>query len=445
MSLRRKFLGNAIPTVVSMWMFSLYTIIDGIFVSAGVGPMALASVNLAMPFVNLILGASLLFSTGAAAYISIRMGKGDLAGARQAYMTVLVSLVVIAFTITGLTMVFLDPLVRFLGAPKSLAADTGTYLMTVVYFAVFQMLGYFFEVMSVADGFPKMATASVAIAGVVNIVLDYLFVIRFGWGVQGAAVATGIAQVVSLAFLVLHVCLAKNRSLVFSRFRFEPRILLKSIPLGIADSITEFSVGIVVFLFNHRILQMLGEEGLVSYTVIAYINTLVVMTMFGLSQGMLPLVGYHHGSREWDKVKRLLGLGVKGALGCSVGWFVICEAGAGVIVSLFIDAAKEPRLFLETVSAFRLYSLSFLFMGLNVILSTWFSAVERPRPGIAVSLGRALVMAGVMLYVASAILGPTGIWLSAALSEAVCLIAAGIFYFRFLQARDAAAAPVRMS
>ncbi|MCC8165763.1 MAG: hypothetical protein LIQ31_06360 [Planctomycetes bacterium] len=124
---------------------------------------------------------------------------------------------------------------------------------------------------------------------------------------------------------------------------------------------------------------------------------------------------------------------------------MICEVFAGVIVSLFIDAAAEPRLFAETVSAFRLYSLSFLFMGLNVILSTWFSAVERPRPGIAVSIGRALVMAGVMLYVASALLGPTGIWISAALSELVCLVAAGLFYFRFLQTRDAAPVPARVS
>lgn len=415
--------------VISMWMFSLYTIIDGIFVAAGVGPMALASVNLAMPFVNLILSVSLLFSTGAAAYISIRLGQGDTGGAKQTYMTVCTTLVAIGLATTVLTLVFLDPLVTFLGAPPNLFAYTKGYLQTVVCFAVFQMMAYFLEVMSVADGHPRMATTSVAIAGVCNIVLDYLFVMVFKWGVEGAALATGLAQIASVLFLVLHTLLAK-RTLTFCRFRYKPSLLVRSAPLGIADSITEFSVGIVVLLFNHRILQIMNEEALVSYTIIAYINTLVVMTMFGLSQGMLPLVGFHHGGREWDKVGRLLKMGIRAALVCSIAWFIVCEIFTGSIVGLFLDRADDTELFAQTVDAFRIYSISFLFMGVNVVLATWFSAVEKPHLGIAVSLGRALVMAAVMLYLVSAILGPVGIWLSAGVSELACLVGALILYWR---------------
>lgn len=421
MTLQKKFFNYAIPAVLSMWMFSLYTIVDGMFIAAGVGPMALASVNLAMPFINLILGTSLLFATGAAAYISILMGAGEVAKARQAYMTTFVTLAVVGLSITGFAYLFQDELVRFLGASENLHEYTKGYLITVVYFAVFQILAYFFEVMSRTDGYPKVATASVVIAGLFNVVLDYLFVMVFGWGVEGAAFATGLAQMASVVFLLVHQRCSK-RTLTFVRFRYDPSVLVKSVPLGIADSITEFSVGIVVFLFNLRILQVIGEEGLVSYTLIAYVNTLVVMTMFGLSQGMLPLVGYHHGGGEWRIVDRLLGMGIKTAVVLSVVWFVVCQVFTGAFVSLFIDRAEDPELFSLAVSDFRLYAIAFLFVGVNVIMSTWFSAIERPKFGIAISLGRALVVAAVMLYAMSALFGPVGIWLSAAASELICLV-----------------------
>lgn len=404
-----------------MWMFSLYTIVDGIFIAIGVGPMALASVNLAMPFVNLILGVALLFATGAAAYISILMGGGEVEKAKQAYMTTLLTLVAIGLSITGFAYIFQDELVRFLGASESLHEYTRGYLVTVVYFAVFQILAYFFEVMSRTDGYPKVATTSVVIAGVFNVVLDYIFVLVLGWGVEGAAFATGLAQVASVVFLLVHQRFSK-RTLVFARFKYDLTVFTKSVPLGIADSITEFSVGIVVFLFNHRILQIIGEEGLVSYTLIAYINTLVVMTMFGLSQGMLPLVGYHYGGGEWGVVDRLLKMGVKTAIALSVVWFVVCEVFTGTLVSLFIDQITDPELYEAAVGDFRTYAFAFLFVGVNVIMSTWFSAIERPKFGIAISLGRALVVAAAMLYAMSALFGATGIWASAAASELICLV-----------------------
>ena len=429
MSLRKKFFSYTIPAIISMWMFSIYTIVDGMFVAAGVNSLALAGVNIAMPFVNLVLGVSLLFSTGAAAVISIYLGRGELPAARQVYMTILAVLIVVGLAITGLAVAFMDPLVEFLGATPNLYGYTRDYLETVLYFAVFQILAYFFEVMSRADGYPKVATASVAIAGVLNVVLDYFFVMVFEMGVAGAAWATGISQAASVVFLVAHILLSK-RQLTFCRFRFSLRAVIDSVPLGVADSITEFSVGIVIFLFNHRILEIIGEEALVSYTVIAYVNTLVLMTMFGLAQGMLPLVSFHHGSNEPGKVRALLSLALKTAVGCSLGWFVLCELFTGTLVGLFIDQGLEPALFADTVADFRIYAVSFLFMGVNVVLSTWFSAVERPAFAIAMALARSLVVIAVTLYALSALFGPLGIWLSAGVSEILCLFGGLLLYRR---------------
>lgn len=421
-----------------MWAFSLYTIVDGIFVAVWVGPSALASVNLAMPLINLVLGISLLFSTGAAAYISILMGKGEPQKGRQTYMTVFTTLVAVGISITFFTWLFLDQVVAFLGTPPNLHEFTRTYLMAVVFFAVFQILAYFFEVMSVADGFPKIATASILVAGAFNIGLDYLFIAVFGWGVKGAGIATGLAQIASVLFLLVHMYLSRNgRKLKFCKFRYNPIALYKSLPLGIADSITEFSVGIIVFLFNHRILQIIGESGLISYTVIAYINTLVLMTMFGLSQGMLPLVGYHHGKKEPEKVRELLRLALGTAVVFSFAWFAVCEIFTENIVSIFLNRIREPEIFSSTVADFRIYAIAFLFMGVNVVLATWFSAVERPSFGITLSIARALLVLAVMLYVIPAVFGPIGIWLSAGISETICLFLALCLYRLHIKQRKA--------
>ena len=427
-SLRKKFFAYAVPSVVAMWVFSFYSMVDGFFVSLGNGPLALASVNIAMPFVNFLFGLSILCSAGASTVISIYLGRGKRKEAVDAFMTNLATLGFFSLALTAFCLFFIDDLTRFLGATPNLFEQVKSYLRIISYFVIFFVTTYYFEVTARADGYPKLAAISVGVAALTNIALDYVFVLRFGWGVAGAAWATGIAQCLSTAILAVHF-FSRRTQLGFHAFTYRLAHVARSIRLGVGDSVTEFSVGIVIFLFNKRILQVIGEEGVVSYTVMAYVTTLVVMTMSGISQGMQPLVAYAHGRDDRATCSYLLKLALKTAALCSVGWFLIMELLPGAFVSIFINSTAEAKLYGDTISAFRIYSASYLFIGVNVVLATYFSTVEQPVYGVALSMSRGVLVIGVVLFAMSSLMGAIGIWLAPTVSEIACVgIAAAAFY-----------------
>ena len=434
--MRHKFFEYAVPSVISMWLYSLYSMTDGFFVARGVGPTALASVNIAIPFINFIFSVSIFCAAGASTVISIYLGKGAVKSARGAFMTNFVFLLGLSAVITFFALSGTSSLAAMLGATEHMAEGVTAYLRIIAAFSGFFIMTYFFEMMVRVDGHPRLATVSVVLAGITNVFLDYLFVIKFHYGLKGAAYATGIAQMIPALALAVYFKL-RGRNLGFSKFRFDFSFVRRGLGLGLGDSITEFSVGIAIFFFNHRILRLTGEDGVVSYTVIAYVATLVVMTMCGISQGMIPLSSYSHGRNDPESVGKILKLALVTASFCGVAWFAISQVFAPGVVSIFINSASDGELHSSTVRAFRLYSASFVIVGVNVVLATFFSTVERPRYGIALSLCRGVFVMVAALYIMSALFGVKGIWLSPAVSEAVCA-AAGIFMFtrRAVQTRS---------
>lgn len=204
MSLGKRFFKYLAPSVVAMWVFSLYTMVDGIFVSKGVGELALAAVNISMPFINFIFAVSLLFSTGASTIIAIYLGKKDIKSANEVFSFNLVSIIILSIIILAITFFNLDRLALFLGATESTIGMVKDYLGIIIFFNGFFIVSYSLEVIIKTDGFPILATVGVIISALTNIILDYLFVIEFGWGVKGAGIATGLSQVFSTIFFLIH-------------------------------------------------------------------------------------------------------------------------------------------------------------------------------------------------------------------------------------------------
>jgi Na+-driven multidrug efflux pump len=335
-------------------------------------------------------------------------------------MTNFVFLLGLSAVITFLAFTRAGALARLLGATDSMAEGVTAYLRIIGAFSAFFIMTYFFEMMSRADGYPRLATASVALAGITNVTLDYIFVLKFHWGLEGAAIATGIAQALPALMLAAHFKF-RGKNLGFSGFKFDMSCVMRGLRLGVGDSVTEFSVGMAIFMFNRRILGMIGEDGVASYTVIAYVATLVVMTMSGISQGMMPLSSYSHGKRDTAAVRHVLALALATAAFCGTAWFALSEALAPFIVSLFIDAGANGEIHASTVRAFRLYAPSFAIVGINVVLATFFSTIERPGFGIALSASRGALVMAAALYAMSALIGSDGIWLSPLASEAACV------------------------
>ncbi len=426
LSLKKKFFHFAAPSIISMWIFSLYTMVDGIFVAWGCGETALAAVNLASPFTIFIFAIGLVFATGTSTVTAMLLGQGKPREASSIFTQNVVLLAIISIFITILGVVFAEPIAHFLGATPSTLPYVKSYLTGIASFAGFFIVSYNMEVLVKTDGTPQVSAVGVISCGLTNVLLDYLFVIRFGWGVLGAAVATGIAQVVSTIIFFIYFT-RKAKKLRFCRFPIDLGIYKRIVPIGLADGITELSGGLVIFLFNLTILRVIGESGVVSYTVISYVNTLVLMTMTGTTQGMQPLVSYHFGKGETASCKLLLRYALTTVGVAAVAIFALVQVGAEVIVSLFIRR-ESAEIFAYTAQALRLFSISFLMMGINVVMAGYFAAIERPRYSFTISLARSLVLLVLCLSVLAAVFGDSGIWVATGASEFLCLLITITFF-----------------
>ena len=418
MDLLKRFFRFVIPSIVSMWIFSLYTMVDGIFVARGVGDHALAAVNLSMPFTSLVFTLGILLAAGTSTVISISLGQGDLERARNYFNQNLAVTVGASLTVTVLTLLFLEPIARLLGATEATLLYVKEYVGTIAVFAVFFTVSYNLEVQVKANGAPQVSTIGVMSCAVMNMLLDYVFVIRLHWGVWGAAFATGLAQVTSTAVFLIYFLTHRER-LRLGRFRPEPRVYRRILPLGVADGLSELSNGLVIFLFNRVILAVLGEDAVVTYTIISYVNTLVLMTMIGTSQGIQPLVSFHLGAGEKPVCHRLLAYGVSLIALFSVVSLAVAELGAPLIVGLFLEEGSP--LMESSVSALRTYGWSFLVLGFNVLFAGFFTAMERPAWAMTISFGRSLVLLAGSLFTLAALFGGAGIWISSLVSELLCL------------------------
>jgi putative MATE family efflux protein len=399
-----------------MWVYSLYTMVDGMFVGHGVCPDALAGVNIVAPFVNLIFSIGVVFATGASTLISIELGKGHREQANNIFSTITLIAILISVFLALVTLFNLKSIISLLGAPEDVFLFSFQYLRIIVIFAVFLILSYFFELVVKVDGFPGLAIRGVLLSGIANIVLDYLFIMQFGWGVTGAALATGISQVAATLFYIFHFSRGHS-NLQFVKPHMPREIVRKSIAIGLSAGIMEISSGLVTFIFNMVIGLKLGSDGLISFGVISYINQFVFMTVTGISQGTQPLISFYFGKSEQKAVSEVLHLGMIYVTAVGVMAFVICNVLTSPLVGLFLDIHDSLEVFTATLLPLRLFSLSFLFVGYNVLFASYFSSVTKIGESVAVTVLRGLVFALCSMAISILFLGNLGIWISQFICE----------------------------
>lgn len=421
MSLKRKFIRFVLPSMASMLVFNLYTMVDGIFIANYAGETALAAVNLAMPFINFMFAFSLLLSIGASTLISIHRGAGREERANQLFTMNTVVLSTLALLISVSCVILAEPLALFLGAASDTLQYVTEYLRIIGGFGFFFIVSYSFEVLIKADGFPQLSTFGVLLGAFTNVVLDALFVFGFHWGLAGAAWATGISQLLTFLVFFSHFLFSRKTHFHFTRFSLDLSQYKRIVPIGIADCITELSAGIIVFAFNHQILSIIGTSGVVSYTVMTYVYNLVLMAFVGIAQGCQPLVSYAVGQGDSATIKQVYRYGLVAAALTSALCFGGCVILTPQIVAIFIKP-QEAALFASTVTSFRIYAICFLIMGYNVLTSGFFVALAKPKAALTLSLARGIVVILVCLLILSSALGAMGIWLTPTVSEGLCLI-----------------------
>lgn len=452
-SIKSRFIQYVLPSVAAMWVYTIYTMADGIFVARGVGEQALAAVNLCMPMINGAFSMGILFAVGASTRASICKGRGDTQESNRVFTIGAVTVAAIGL-LTALTATLLLPqLARLLGADAETLPYVKGYLGIIVLFLPFYMTSYYLEVLAKADGFPKLAIKTSIAGALTNIALDAIFVLVFHWGIEGAAVATGLSQAMTFSIYLRHFLArtplrkaavsaangtaanatlstpaAANPGFTFVRVRWQPQAVLRFAKLGLADCVTELSIGLCIFVFNRTLLAVSGSEGVVIYTVISYFGQLVLMTMMGINQGSQPLISYYYGRGKSDFCSYIFRLALCCAGLCAIVAFVIGFFCPAPIVNIYIDHGTNPELYARGIRAFRLYAPAFLPQGIVIPMMGYFTSLERPKQAMSISLGRGMLFAICALLLLAFLFGEPGIWISAVVSETCTLILALLLY-----------------
>lgn len=429
-SLLKQFFHFSAATVASLMVFSLYSIVDGLFVARGVGEYAMTAVNLSVPFVNLLFSIAVIFAVGTSTIIAYLLGQKNAQSANKLFSQNLATLVVIGVTISVLVLAFTEPLARLLGAEEVTLEYTIHYLQGLAPFAVCFMISYNLEVLVKTDGRPRLALVTVCVGCVTNCVLDYLAIFHWGLGIWGAAAATGLSQLLTCIIYLTHF-LGKRTTFHPVRFRMDWKIYRRLLPIGISDGLTELCNGLMIFLFNHTILRCIGTDGLVAYTIIAYANTLVINITMGVSQGSQPLISFQNGRGDGTAIGKLLRYGLRTMCGIAAVCFTVLFLAAPKLVAVYLPEAGAEMLTFAT-DAFRRYSLCYLPVGFNIYIAGFLTAMERPLPAVSISTGRGLILQGSILLLLAAVLGGGSIWFAPVISEVLCL---GLSVFFLLRLR----------
>ena len=427
--LKKDYARFAAPTMLSMFVYAAYSMVDGVFVGHLVGAEALAAVNFGAPFLSVLFALAVLTGIGASTVIALLLGQRQEDKACETFTQGVVCAVA-AGAAAGLAVrLFLTPVCRILGADDAVLDYTRQYVGTLALFAVPVLLEYNLEVLVKADGCPRLAAVTVASACTLHAVLDWLLIGRLGLGVRGAAMATGLAETVACIVFLSHFLFAKNHSLRFVRFRFEWRQLGRIVLLGIPEAMSDLCIGIVTWLYNRVVLRWLGTGGVAGYTVITYVNTLVLYTLAGASQGMQPLVSYHRGTGDMRAARTLRRYAMITATAAGAAFVLLLELIPGTVASIFIPAG-QTELHGLAVYALRRYGLGYLASGFSLIAAGYMTACEKPIYALGITLGRGCLLPCAALTVLTALFAADGIWWAALTGELLMLLVSAMLLRR---------------
>lgn len=424
-SLKHDFVRFVSATMASLMVFSLYSMVDGLMVSIGVNEYAMSAVNLSLPFTNALFSIAVLFGVGSSTLIAIYIAQDKRHEADTLFSQNFSTLLVIGVLATTLVFAFLESFAILLGADEITLDYVKEYLTGIAPFSVCFLVSYNLEVLVKTDGYPRYALFTVITGCLTNCVLDYVAIFWLNMGVFGAAAATGISQLVTCVLYLIHF-FSKKCTFHLRKFCFDPHLYARILPIGLADGVTELCTGLMIFLFNHTVLRCIGTDGVVTFTVIAYVNTVVINLMVGISQGSQPLVSFHYGKGEHDQCQKLLRYGLTTVCIIAPLLFLCVYFFAPQIVSVYLSHASD-ELVAYSVRAFRHYGISYLLVGFNVVIGGFLTALERPIPAISISVGRGLVLQSAVLLTLAALFGGETLWYTPIISEALCLAMSVIF------------------
>lgn len=413
------FLKYTIPGVAGLLFLGLQSVIDGMILGRFVGANALASVNLILPCYSLMTALGIIMGVGCQTLIGISLGKSDRKSANDALTTVFVSLGAISLLISGLIFIFAGDIARLLGANDVLVADSVRYIRSLVPFFPVLCLMFLGDYMIKAMGHPLYAMIVMGSTVLINVGLDLLFVATWGWGVSGAGLSTGLAFTVGALFNIPQM-FRKKQVVAVQKGRFRWPLLWNAFYNGSSEGISELSAGITVFLFNVTMMTYLGENGVAAFTAINYTLFVATTVFLGVSDGIIPIISFNFGARRTDRIKRVLSLAGRTNFVIGLVLFSVLFFFGKEVTGLFFkgDAPEAVEIANYGIT---IYCFAFLMSGLNILASSYFTAIGNAKMSVVISMLRSLVFVVFGILVYPPLFGIQSIWYDIPVAE-ICTL-----------------------
>ena len=416
----------AIPCVISLLVNSLYNIVDQIFIGWGVGYLGNGATNVVFPITIVALALSLMIGDGGAAYLSLKLGEGDLASAKKGVCNAIAMVTVVSIVLTAVFLAFINPILNLFGATDTLRPIALEYGYVIGMGLPFMMIPAAVNSMIRADGSPKYAMFSMVIGALINTVFDPIFIFVFHMGVRGAAIATVMGQVASFIVSVVYLPRFKTVRLDLPSFRPMGRTCVNILTFGISSFITQFAITIVMALTNNLLAQygalsVYGSEiPLTATGIVMKVNQILISILVGIAVGAQPIIGYNYGARDFHRVRKALDIALVASEIIAIIAFLIFQFAPMSVVSLF---GSEEGLYNEfAVMAFRIFLLLCPLTGFQTVVAVYLQAVGKPIKSALLSLSRQIIFFVPTAMILPIFLGVTGVLWTGPVADGLAFI-----------------------
>ncbi len=418
----------ALPNIFMMVFLSTYVIIDGIFISSKVNTDALGGVNIVWPVISLMFAISIMIGSGGGALISKKLGEGKEEEARRNFSTLVLLEVLISLFFLIFGNLFIHQIVELLGGgtASQVQVDYGVkYLRVCLLFSPMLFLQCGFQTFFITAGKPMIGLIACIFAGITNVALDYIFIVKVGMGVEGASLATSLGQCIPAIIGLIYFTFIRTNSLYFVKPKFEGKMILNACTNGSSEMLSNLSNAVTTFLFNLVFIRIFGDAGPPAITIVLYFQFIIIAIFFGYTNGIGPVVSYKYGEGNKEDIKYILTRSLMFFAVLSIAMFIISLLIGAPVIGMF--AEKGTDVYNIALNGLKFYVPAFFFIGFSILITGFFTALNDGLTSGILSTARTLVFLSLSILICSALFGGNGAFISVAVAEFLGLVVAVIF------------------
>lgn len=412
----------SIPAIIGMLVNTLYNIIDRIFIGhiEGIGNLAMAGVGITMPIMFVLLAFGMLIGIGTATKISIKLGEHDKEGAEKLLGNAFTLIIIISIFLTVFGLIFTNPLLKMFGASDNIIGYGEEFIQVIIAGCTFNMISFGLNHSIRSDGSPKVAMISMLLSAIINIILEPIFIFGLGLGVRGGALGTVIAQAITSAWIIYYFTKGKSvLKLRWKNLKLDRKAVLSIFAIGISPFSMQIAQSAVQAVSNNSLQAYGGDIAVSAMTIIGSVAMVFLMPIFGLNQGLQPIIGYNFGAKKYDRVKQAVRYGMIAATIIVTIGFIVIEGVAEMLVIIFNN---DPLLVEVTSHGMRIFLIMLPLVGAQIIVTNYFQSIGRVKISMLLSLLRQVIILIPCLIIIPMFKGLDGVWIAGAASDFLSVI-----------------------